>query len=89
MGGTGGVRLERLRADKGGEFISNDFRTYCLQIDTLLEFASTNTPLRIGPSQRVGRTLAAMVRCMLADGGLPTFPSGELMLTTSYLATGT
>ncbi|CAM9745946.1 unnamed protein product, partial [Sphacelaria rigidula] len=44
MGETGGVRLERLRADKGGEFIGNDFRTYCRQTGILLEFASTNTP---------------------------------------------
>ncbi|CAM9753172.1 unnamed protein product, partial [Sphacelaria rigidula] len=27
-----------------------------------------------------------MVRCMLADSGLPTFPWGESMLRTSYLA---
>ncbi|CAM9780221.1 unnamed protein product [Sphacelaria rigidula] len=76
MAGTGGVRLERLRADKGGEFNVSNFRTYCRQTGILLEFASINTPQRIGLSERVGRALAALVRCMLADSGLPTFPWG-------------
>ncbi|CAN0019506.1 unnamed protein product, partial [Sphacelaria rigidula] len=77
-----------LRADKGDEFVGNDFRTYCRQTGILLEFVSTNTPQRIDLSERVGRTLAAMVRCILADSGLPTFPWGESMLRTSYLAYG-
>ncbi|CAM9564750.1 unnamed protein product, partial [Sphacelaria rigidula] len=82
----GGVRVERLRADKGGEFIGNEFKSYCRQTGILLEFASTNTPQQIGLSERVGWTLAAMFRCMLADSGLPTFLWGELMFTAAYLA---
>ena len=81
----GGVRVERVRADKGGEFIGNEFKSYCRQTGILLELASTNTPQQIGLSERVGRTLAAMVRCMLADSGLPTFLWGELMFTAAYL----
>ncbi|CAN0476461.1 unnamed protein product, partial [Laminaria digitata] len=65
-----GFRVERLRVDKGGEFISKEFQDYCLQTGVSLEYASTNTPQQIGMSERVGRTLAAMVRCMLADSGL-------------------
>ena len=65
--------VERLRVDKGGEFISKEFQDYCLQTGVSLEYASTNTPQQIGMSERVGRTLAAMVRCMLADSGLPSF----------------
>ena len=44
-----------------------------------LEYASTNTPQQIGMSERVGRTLAAMVRCMLDDSGLPKFFWGEFV----------
>ena len=80
-----GVRVERVRADKGGEFIGNDFKDYCTQTGVLLEYASTNTPQQIGMSERVGGTLAAMVRCMLADSRLPTFPWGELMFTAAYV----
>ncbi|CAM9813692.1 unnamed protein product, partial [Sphacelaria rigidula] len=82
----GGVQVEQLRPDKGGEFIGNEFKSYCRQTGILLEFASTNTPQRIGLSERVGRTLGAMIRCMLADSGLPTFLWGELIFTAAYLA---
>ena len=36
-------------------------------------------------SERVGGTLAAMVRCMLADSGLPMFLCGEFMFTAAYV----
>ena len=79
------VCVERLRADKEGEFIGNDFKDYCTQTRVLLEYASTYTPQKISMSERVGGTLAAMVRCMLADSGLPTFLWGELMFTAAYV----
>ena len=68
-----GVRVEWLRADKGGEFIGNDFKDYFTQTGVLLEYASTNTPQQIGMSERVGGTLVAMIRRILADSGLPMF----------------
>ena len=80
-----GFRVERLRADKGGEYIGKEFKDYCLQTGVSLEYASTNTPQQIGMSERVGRTLAAMVRCMLADSGLPKFLWGEMMFTAAFL----
>ena len=78
-------RVKRLREDKGSEFISKEFQGYCLQTGVTLEYASTNTPQYIGMSERVGRTLAAMVRCMLADGELPNFLWGGLMFTAAFL----
>ena len=68
-----GLRLERLRGDRGTEYTARAFQEYCLQIGVKLEFASTNTPQQIGPNERAGRTLAAMVRCLLMDSGLPNF----------------
>ena len=85
MGIPSGVCVERLRADRGGEFIGHDFKDYCTQTGVLLECASTNTPQQIDMSERVGGMLAAMVRCMLADSGLPTFLWGELMFTVAYV----
>ena len=57
-----GFRVERLRADKGGEYIGQTFKDYCLQTGIKLEYASTNTPQQVGMSERIGRTLAAMGR---------------------------
>ena len=80
-----GFRAEPLRVDKGGGFISTEFQDLCLQTGESLEHASTNTPQQFGMSRRVGRTLAAMVRCMLADGELPNFLWGGLMFTAAFL----
>ena len=78
-------RIVRFRADKGGEYTGKDFQAYCLETGIKQEFAATNTPQQIGVSERVGRTLCAMVRCLLVDSGLPPNLWGELMLTTTYL----
>ncbi|CAN0421397.1 unnamed protein product, partial [Scytosiphon promiscuus] len=80
-----GYRLARIRGDRGGEFTGQAFRSYCQEIGSELEFAATNTPQQIGANERAGRTLASMVRCMLADSGLPHFLWGELFMTASYL----
>ena len=71
-------RVERLRADKAGEFISNEQKDYCLQTELSLAYASINVPQQINLSERVGRTLVAMVRCLLADSALTWFLWGEL-----------
>ena len=80
-----GYRLGRVKRDRGGEFSVNAFRQYGREVGVRLEFAATNTPQQIGANERVGRTLAGMVRCLLADSGLPHFLWGELFLTASYL----
>ena len=64
-----GGRIVRWRADKGGEYTGDEFRQYCLEKGIIQEFAATNTPQQSGVSDRVGRPLYAMVRCMLADSG--------------------
>ena len=79
-----GGRIVRWRADKGGEYTGEEFRQYCLETDIIQEFAA-NTPQQIGVSERVGRTLCAMVRCMLADSGFPSSLWGELFMAAAYL----
>ena len=62
-----------------------EYQDYRLQTGVSLEYASTNTPKQIGMSERIGRTRAAMVRCMLAHSGLPMFMWGEWMFTAAFL----
>ena len=86
MNGTAqGVFRGHVVDDKGGELVSKEFQDYWLQTGVLLEYASTNTPQQIGMSERAGTTLAAMVRCMLANSGLPNILWGELMFTAAFL----
>ena len=78
-----GGRIVCWRADKGGEYTGEEFRQYCLETGIIQEFAATNTLQQIGVSERVGRTLCAMVRCMLADSGFPSPMWGELFMAAA------
>ena len=80
-----GGRVIRWRADKGGEYTSEPLKQYCLETGITQEFVTTNTPQQNGVSERVGRTLCNIVRCLLVDSGLPPKLWGELMLTATYL----
>ena len=84
-----GGRTVRWRADNGGEHTGEEFRQYCLESGIIHEFAATNTPQQIGVSERMGRTLCAMVRCMLADSDFPSSMSRELFTAAEYLKSRT
>lgn len=51
-----GLRIQRLRCDKGGEYTANYYRDFCKETGIIQEFASTNTPQQNGISERDGRT---------------------------------
>ena len=84
-----GGRIVRWRADKGGENTGEEFRQYCLKTGIIQEFAATNTSPQTGVSERVGRTLSAMVRCTVADSGFPSSMLGELFMATAYFKSRT
>lgn len=67
---SSGLRIKRLKADKGGQYINKGVKDYCIQTRASLEYASTNTLQQIGILERTGRTLVAKVRCMLVWGEL-------------------
>ena len=64
--------------------MSSAFKRYCRDTDIKLEFGSPNSPQQIGANERVGRTIAVVVRCLLADSGVPKFLWGKLMLTAVF-----
>ena len=80
-----GGRVIRWRADKRGEYTSEAFKQYCLETGITQEFAATNTPQQNSMSERAGRTVCSMIRCLLVDSGLPSKLWGESMLTATYL----
>ena len=67
-----GKRIIRWRADKEGELTRDEFKAYCLQAGITQEYAATNTPQQIGVSERVGRMLCGMIRCVFVGSGLPS-----------------
>ena len=80
-----GHRIQRLRCDKGGEYTADYYRDFCKETGIVQEFAATNTPQQNGISERDGRTIMNMTRCLLVDTGLPKFLWAELCETATYL----
>ena len=61
-----GGHIIRWSADKDGKY-------YCLETGIIVqEFTAINTAQQIGVSEGVGRTLCAMIWCMLAGSGFPS-----------------
>ena len=80
-----GLRIQRLRCDKGGEYMAHYYQDFCKETGIVQEFAATNTPQQNGISERDGRTILNMTRCLLVDTGLPKYLWAELCATATYL----
>ena len=80
-----GLRIQRLRCDKGGEYTSKEFKQLCINSGITMEYTATATPQQNGVSERDGRTLATMTRCLLKDGNFPRNMWGELFFTAVHL----
>ena len=81
-----GLRIERLRTDRGGEYTAGYFEKYCLVTGIIHVFAATNAPQQNGVPDRDGRTIAKIARCLLKDARFPKELWGEMSFTATYLA---
>ena len=80
-----GRRVVRLRSDGGGEYRAGYFQKYCKQTGIIQEFTATNTPQQNGISERDGRTIMEVTRCLLQGANLPGWLWGEVCCTAVYL----
>ena len=63
-------RPQKLRQDNAKEFLSEQFKMYCLDAGILQEKTIPETPQQKGLAERCNRTLLEMARCLLIDSGL-------------------
>ena len=71
---------KKLRQDNAKEFLSEQFKTYCLDAGILQEKTIPETPQQNGLAERCNRTLLEMARCLLIDSGLPKMMWGAAIL---------
>ena len=62
---------KKLRQDNAKEFLSEQFKTYCLDAGILQEKTIPESPQQNGLAERCNRTLLEMARCLLIYSGLP------------------
>lgn len=80
-----GRRVLCLRSDGGGEYRAKYYERYCKQTGIIQEFTATNTPQQNGISERDGRTILNMTRCLLQGANLPKWLWGEVCCTAVYI----
>ncbi|KAK8934594.1 hypothetical protein KSP39_PZI014788 [Platanthera zijinensis] len=82
-------QLERhikiLRSDRGGEFLSNEFNTFCKAAGIHRELTAPASPQQNGVVERRNRTIAEMMRAMLVQKALPKPFWGEATTTAVYI----
>ena len=64
------INVKILRADRGGEFVSNNFKNWCLEKGIEQQFSHTGESKENGVAERAHRTLMNSVRTMLDASGL-------------------
>eukprot|EP00903_Cladosiphon_okamuranus_P009153 g8746.t1 len=79
-----GRRVLRLRSDGGGEYRAGYFKKSCKQTG-IVEFTATNTPQQNGISERDGRTIMGVTRCLMQGANLLGWLWGEVCCTAVYL----
>ena len=80
-----GVHIKQLRFDRGGEYLSGEFKFYLTQQGIVSQLSAPGTPQQNGVTERRNRTLQDMVRSMLSYSSLPISFWGFSLKTATYL----
>ena len=77
--------LQYLRVDGGSELTADYYRDYSKSTAIIQQFSSPNSPEQNGPSERDGRTIMDVARCLLNGVALPKSLWGEMGATAVFL----
>lgn len=78
-------KVSILRCDNGGEYKSNEFRTWCLKKGIKIDYSVPYTPQLNGKAERLNRTILEKVRALLFNSDLKNEMWGEAVLCSIYL----
>lgn len=78
-------KMQNLRADGGGEFISLKLKAFCEEKGISIKYAAPYMHEENGLAERGWRTIATMKDSLLVDSGLPNNSWADAMNTANYL----
>ena len=79
------MRIQTLRTDRGGEFVSNDFNEFCENMGIKRHLTAPYSPQQNGVVERRNRTLLEMTRSCLKAMSIPNYLWGEVIRHSTYL----
>lgn len=80
-----GRKIQTLRSDNGGEYISHEFREHLESCGIKNQFSSPGTPQQNGVAERFNRTLVEMMRTSLLHASLTHRLWGEALKTAVHI----
>lgn len=80
-----GKMIVTLQTDRGGEFISSEFKSYCDQHGIKRHLTAPYTPQQNGVVERRNRTLLEMTRSILKAMKVPNYMWGEAIRHSTYV----
>ena len=80
-----GSKIQLLRTDRGGEYLSNEFKEFCATNGIHRELTQSHTPQQNGVSERRNRTIMERARSISHDCKLPIELWTEAVATATYL----
>lgn len=78
-------KVKTFRTDRGGEFTSNEFKTFCEDVGIQRHYTAPYTPQQNGVVERRNRTVVAMERNCLKEMNLPSILWGEAIRHSVYI----
>ena len=79
------MKIKALRADRGGEYLSDEFKSSLKKCGIQSQFTAAYSPQQNGVSERLIRTLVEAARSMLSYTGLSNAYWAEAVTTATYL----
>ena len=79
------MKIKALRADRGGEYLSNEFQYFLKECGIRSEFTAAYLPQQNGVSERLNRMLVEAARSMLSHADLSNAYWAEAVATATYL----
>lgn len=73
------------RTDRGGDFTSNEFKSYCESVGITRHLTTLYSPQQNGVVERINRTVVAMTRSFLKEKGMPNMFWGEAVRHSIYI----
>lgn len=80
-----GRRIKCLRTDRGGEYLSSDFKDFCNEHGIRRQLTNPYTPQQNGVAERRNRTIMNMVRSMLISKNMPKMLWTEAVVWAVYI----
>jgi len=81
-----GYKIKQLKSDNGGEYISGEFKEFCVLKEISQRFTTPHTPQSNSVSERFNRILGEHTRSMLHSANLPNHLWPSVMQTVTYLS---